>query len=137
MDMFSCDSEEDPSHIYSVPKYERHYARRDSEKKFLPPSYTLKKLCEEFQGQPKIINPVGRPKYEEIFHPQNIAIKIPNKDTCAKCGKFQMQLAVAPEDQKLIIKDALRVHQEDAIKTTYPKQLTKRNQEKRVKTKIL
>ncbi|KAJ4445074.1 hypothetical protein ANN_06873 [Periplaneta americana] len=44
-----------------------------------------------------------------------------------------MQLAVAPEDQKLIIKDALRVHQEDAIKTYLSKAADKEKSRKETK----
>ncbi|KAJ4435114.1 hypothetical protein ANN_23689 [Periplaneta americana] len=123
-----------PEEILEKQEKISHYTRRDSEKKFLPSYYTLKKLCEEYQGQPKI-NRVGRPKYEEIFHPQNNAIKIPNKDIRAKCGKFQMQLAVAPEDQKLIIKDPLRIHQEDGIKTYLSKAADKEKSRKESQNK--
>ncbi|KAJ4449549.1 hypothetical protein ANN_00951 [Periplaneta americana] len=49
--------------------------------------------------------------------------------------KQEKILAVAPEDQKLIIKDALRIHQEDAIKTYLSKAADKEKSRKESQNK--
>lgn len=99
------------SHILSVPSYESHYTRRNSQKRYLPPHITLCDLYSEYKAKYPD-NPVSRFIYEREFHSLNIKIKQPKKDTCQTCDKIHMQIRL--DDSNLVLKENLLKHQEEA-----------------------
>jgi len=64
-------------HILSIPSYESHYSRRDTSKRYLPSHFTLSSLYEQYKQTTD--TPIGRPKYEAIFHDLNLSIKKPKR----------------------------------------------------------
>ncbi|KAE9522140.1 hypothetical protein AGLY_017400 [Aphis glycines] len=74
---------------------------KDSSRKYIPTHWKLAALYEEFKIKYPDVK-VNRKFYETQFHDLNLAIKVPNKDTCMTC------------DHKPELSVALIVHQEQA-----------------------
>ena len=94
-------------HLLSIPSYESHYTRRDSERKYFPSYLTISQLYEEYTKQYPH-EPVSRRIYESLFHDMKLSIKKPKTDTCQTCDKLTLQLN-ASED-KTDIKRQLDEH---------------------------
>lgn len=99
-------------HILSIPSYESYYSRRDTSKRYLPSHFTLSSLYEEYKQTTD--TPIGRPKYEAIFHDLNLSIKKPKKNTCNKCDTFHMRISLADGDEKENLQIAFRDHLKQA-----------------------
>lgn len=98
------------SHLLSIPNYESHYTRRDSSRKYIPTHFTLAALYEEFKIKYPDVK-VYRKFYETQFHDLNLAIKVPNKDTCMTCDRL---ITLNSNQDKPELSVALKVHQEQA-----------------------
>ncbi|CAH1997391.1 unnamed protein product [Acanthoscelides obtectus] len=81
------------SFFLKIPLYRSHYSRRDSNKKYLPPHYTLAMVYSQYLSEPDHVV-ISRTKFEEIFHTLNIGIKKPSKDTCGKCDCLRMKITL-------------------------------------------
>lgn len=100
--------------ILKVPLYQSHYSRRDSNKKYLPPYYTIAKLYNQYLIEPDHIA-ISRTKFEEIFHTMNIGIKRPSKDTCRKCDKLKMKINLSISlEEKAKLQEELNLHLKEA-----------------------
>lgn len=84
-------------YIFKIPLYQSHYSRRDTNKKYLPPHYTISN--NQYLNESNHID-ISRTKFEEIFHSLNIGIKRPSKDTCGKCDKLKMKINLASDEDK-------------------------------------
>jgi len=98
------------SHLLSITNYESHYTRRDSSRKYIPTHWTLAALYEEFKIKYPDVK-VNRKFYETQFHDLNLAIKVPNKDTCMTCDRL---ITLNSNQDKPELSVALKVHQEQA-----------------------
>ncbi|XP_050305149.1 uncharacterized protein LOC126742537 [Anthonomus grandis grandis] len=103
-------------HIASIPTYESHYCRRNSEKRFLPSFYTLIRLYEEYKiWVPPNNKPVSRKIYEHVFHEMGIKIKKFQKDTCATCEKLNILIRNEKNSETLSrLKTELQSHLDEA-----------------------
>ncbi|CAH1974127.1 unnamed protein product [Acanthoscelides obtectus] len=91
-----------------------HYSRRDSNKKYLPPHYTLAMVYSQYLSEPDHVV-ISRTKFEEIFHKLNIGIKKPSKDTCGKCDCLRMKITLTSNvEEKLKYQHELDTHQKQA-----------------------
>lgn len=84
--------------IDSIPKYESHYCRSSSSKKYLHHALNLKKLYAEYKStysdrnQPFVTESIFR----EIFNTEyNLSFKRRHTDTCRTCDEFQVGLKSA------------------------------------------
>lgn len=100
-------------YILKIPMYQSHYSRRDTNKKYLPPHYTISKLYNQYLSEPTHIN-ISRTKFEEIFHTLNIGIKRPSKDTCGKCDKLKMKINLTFGEERTKIQQELDLHLKEA-----------------------
>ncbi|CAG9825650.1 unnamed protein product [Phaedon cochleariae] len=103
-------------HVSSLPSYESHYCRKQTENKFLSSYYTLTRIYQEYKEWiPDSMTPVSRTIYEKVFHSMKIKIKNPKKDSCAKCDKINMQIKnMSDIDMKQTLQNDLNNHQSDA-----------------------
>lgn len=95
--------------ILSIPTYESHYTRRDTQKRYLPSTYTLAQMYSEYKSNCDI--PISRTLNENLVHNLNISIKAPKTDTCNTCDKLHMQINLATDEEKLKLKEVLINHQ--------------------------
>lgn len=124
--------------ILKVPLYQSHYSRRDSNKKYLPPYYTIAKLYNQYLTEPDHIA-ISRTKFEEIFHTMNIGIKRPSKDTCGKCDKLKMKINLSTNlEEKAKLQEELDLHLKEAddyyILKSEDKRLSKNDKSKKTIT---
>lgn len=100
-------------HLNKLPAYERHYCRRETNKKYLPPYFTLQKAYEDYVKT--IDKPVSLTLYEKYFKAANFKVENPKKDTCAYCDKLKIKLANNMQiAEKEIILTQRNNHQNDA-----------------------
>ncbi|KAF0748689.1 Uncharacterized protein FWK35_00027376, partial [Aphis craccivora] len=90
-------------HILSIPTYESHYTRRDTQKRYLPSTYTLAQLYSEYKRN--CDNPISRTVYEKLVHDLNIFIKTPKTDTCNTCDQLHMKINFATDEEKLKLQE--------------------------------
>lgn len=105
-------------HIESFPAVESHYTRKDSQRKYLQPGLTVRKMhdqCKEEGHQP-----VSTKKYRQVFKTEyNLSFHAPKKDQCALCAAFAMKTKeLATEDDK----KAFEKHQERKKRTRLEKE---------------
>ncbi|CAH2001868.1 unnamed protein product [Acanthoscelides obtectus] len=102
------------SFFFKIPLYRSNYSRRDSNKKYLPPHYTLAMVYSQYLSEPDHVV-ISRTKFEEIFHTLNIGIKKPSKDTCGKCDCLRMKITLTSNvEEKLKYQHELDTHQKQA-----------------------
>ncbi|KAK7094532.1 hypothetical protein V1264_006082 [Littorina saxatilis] len=100
-------------HIESFPAVESHYTRKDTQRKYLEPGLTVKKMHDLYVQQCKEVGrqPVSTKSYRQVFNNDyNLAFHIPKKDQCSLCAAFTMKKIkeLATEDDK----KAFEEHQE-------------------------
>ncbi|KAJ8885683.1 hypothetical protein PR048_011881 [Dryococelus australis] len=88
--------------LNALPTYERHYCRKESSKKYLPPHLTIselhKKYCEVEDKR------VSYTIFSKLFSEANIAIKNPKENTCRICDELKMNLIYAGNDEQMSLK---------------------------------
>uniref|UniRef100_A0A336MZ00 CSON010028 protein n=1 Tax=Culicoides sonorensis TaxID=179676 RepID=A0A336MZ00_CULSO len=73
--------------LLSVPQYESHYGRSQSNKRYLPYYHTKSSLFEDFTDHyPE--NKVKFDMFSQIFKTLNLSIKAKSIDTCKNCDEF-------------------------------------------------
>ena len=78
-------------HIGSFPTMESHYARSQTNKKFLDSGLNVRKMYELYEQQclDENIKPVSETYYRHIFHTEfNLSFHVPKKDYCDFCHQF-------------------------------------------------
>lgn len=98
--------------IDSIPKYESHYGRSDSERKYLHHSLNLSKLYHEYKENREKMNQtfVSDHIFREIFNTEyNLSFKRRHTDTCKKCDEINTSLNSSLTPVK--IKDQLQQDQ--------------------------
>lgn len=106
----SLDTLESAKHnILSIPTYESHYTRRDTQKRYLPSTYSLAKMYYEYKNN--CDNPISRTIFEKLVHDLNIYIKAPKTDTCNTFDNLNMKISLALDEEKLLLQDTLIEHQ--------------------------
>lgn len=81
--------------IDSIPKYESHYGRSDSKKKYLHHSLNLSKLYSEYKESHEMRNQtfVSFHIFCEIFNTEyNLSFKRRHTDTCKTCDQIDASL---------------------------------------------
>lgn len=100
-------------HLNKLPVYESHYCRQETNKKYLPPYFTLQRAYADYVKT--VDKPVSRTLYEKYFKASNLKVKNPKKDTCANCDKFKIKLANNIQiAEKEILLEERNHHQNDA-----------------------
>ncbi|KAK7486497.1 hypothetical protein BaRGS_00022298 [Batillaria attramentaria] len=100
-------------HIESFPTVESHYTRKDTQRKYLEPVLTVKKMHDLYVQQCKEEGrePVSTKRYRQVFNNSyNLAFHVPKKDQCSLCSAFavkKIKELATEEDQK-----AFEEHQE-------------------------
>lgn len=83
----SVKREEVRRHILSFPKYVSHYARDQTESKFLHCSLNLALMYRLYKE--KVPDNVSNAYYKKIFYQDfNLRFKVPKKDTCKNCDHY-------------------------------------------------
>lgn len=101
-------------HIMSIPSYESHYSRRQTDKRYLPSHYTLSQMYKEYKEKIGNGKPVSRTIYEKLFRELNLSIHAPKNDTCNTCDKLAMQIRCSVGDAKNVLEAALQKHHQSA-----------------------
>lgn len=102
------DRDEASLFLLSVPAYESHYGRSESQKQYLPDYHTKTSLFEDFKGT----YPHNRVNYSifcKIFKDLNLSIKSKACDTCKTCDALKVRLDSAMSEE---IRVALKEEQE-------------------------
>ena len=105
--------EEVRKHIEAFPAVESHYTRKDSQRQYLQPGLTVKKMHDLYVQQCKEEGrqPVSAKKYRQVFNTEyNLSFHVPKKDQCSMCAAFAMKRV-----KELALKDdkkAFEEHQE-------------------------
>ncbi len=90
----SAKREEVRGHILSFPKYVSHYARNQTESKFLNSTLNLAIMYRLYKK--KFKNPVSQSFYKRVFYVDfNLRFKVPKKDTCKKCDHYLVKAKTA------------------------------------------
>lgn len=82
-------------HIERYPKYESHYTRRDTSKKYLPSYLNVKKMYDEYKHDYKLSGQSDCGSYSmfsEEFKNTGYKFKQPKTDTCKTCDSFELTL---------------------------------------------
>lgn len=101
-------SEQDRSKVINFinlfPKYESHYSRKKSSKKFLHPNLNLNKLFDEYKNSCEFKNehPVSHYVFSEIFNNNfNLGFKRCHTDTCKTCDNLQCSLKASGVEEEI------------------------------------
>lgn len=102
------------AHIASFPKYVSHYTRAQTNSKFLSSELNLAKIFELFKVDH--MNLVSFSYYRRIFYENfNLRFKVPKKDTCLQCDKYQVKLNdCSTETERLEIEQCHNDHLDHA-----------------------
>lgn len=96
--------------LLSVPQYESHYGRKDSDKLYLPSHHTKSSLFQDFK-QTFSENRVNFEKFCKILTGLNLSIKCKAIDTCKSCDEFAILMKVdTNEEEKSKIRAAQQEH---------------------------
>lgn len=85
--------------INSLPKYESHYTRNTTQKKYLAPNLSFKILYDEYKKQCDEISlqPISKYMFRDTFRRKfNLSFKQPSQDTCDYCNKMELKIKAAP-----------------------------------------
>lgn len=111
------------SFINSIPKYESHYGRSKSQRKYLLHNLNMKKLYDEYKstrrGNEKAVSEyVFRQTFNTEF---NLSFKRRHTDTCKTCDEFEsaIQSKVVPEPQKNHFREMKQNHLDIVEKTRH------------------
>ncbi|XP_050513869.1 uncharacterized protein LOC126889549 [Diabrotica virgifera virgifera] len=85
-------------HILSFPKYESHYFRNRTSKKYLSSDLSIAKMYDMYKQT--VDKPVSLTLYKNCFYSLNLAFKKPKQDTCSKCDIFETKLKVLEEGEE-------------------------------------
>jgi len=101
-------------HIKKLPAYESHYCRKETNKKYLPPYFTLQRAYNDYTKS--VNNPVSRCVYQKYFKLSGIKVKSPKKDTCTLCDQLKIQLTNTncSEDQRIQLINQQTQHHNDS-----------------------
>lgn len=113
------------SFIDSIPCYESHYGRSNSQKKYLPQGLSLIGLYREYKNQMSLNEEhkrkiVSENIFRHIFNTEyNLSFKRRHSDTCKSCDEFKMSLKsmVLSSDAKDAIELKRKNHHELVEKT--------------------
>uniref|UniRef100_A0A1B6FH71 Uncharacterized protein n=1 Tax=Cuerna arida TaxID=1464854 RepID=A0A1B6FH71_9HEMI len=100
--------------LQSVPKLPSHYARRDTKKLYLEPTWTSKKEMYRTYKQTMIDqNKVwgSEALYDDVFNELNLSLDIPRKDHCDLCCSYKLG-NISNEIYQQHIKEKDRARQE-------------------------
>lgn len=108
--------------IDSIPKYESHYGRSDSEKKYLHHSLNMSKLYSEYKESREMTNQtfVSNHIFREIFNTEyNLSFKRRHTDTCKTCDQIDASLRsnIVPEQIKVQLQNDKKTHHDLVMKT--------------------
>lgn len=95
------DKEEAGLFLLSVPAYESHYGRSDSEKRYLPQYHSKNSLFEDFKGAYPS-NRVNFKMFRTIFDDLGLSIKQKQCDTCKTCDALKIQVDAAQSEESRI-----------------------------------
>lgn len=100
--------------ISLFPKYESHYSRKKSQKKYLHPNLNLIKLYGEYKNscEFKKQNVVSHYVFREIFNNSfNLSFKRTHTDTCKTCDHLKCSLKASVQQNEIEkVKDAQKLH---------------------------
>lgn len=77
-------------HIEKYPKYESHYTRRDTEKKYLQSHLNITMLYNEYKAEHP--NAASYDLFREVFKSTGYSFKQPQVDTCKTCDSFVLKI---------------------------------------------
>lgn len=77
-------------HIEKYPKYESHYSRRDSQKKYLQSHLNIRVLYNEYKKEHQ--NAASYDLFREVFKSTGYSFKKPHVDTCKTCDSYAMKI---------------------------------------------
>lgn len=77
-------------HIERYPKYESHYSRRDSQKKYLRSHLNIRMLYSEYKAEHE--NAGSYDLFREVFKSTGYAFKQPHVDTCKTCDSYVLKI---------------------------------------------
>lgn len=91
--------------IDCIPKYESHYGRSSTEKKYLHHHLNMSKLYNEYKDNQQMKNQshVSQYIFREIFNTEyNLSFKRRHTDTCKTCDEFEASLksSIVPQQAK-------------------------------------
>lgn len=91
--------------IDSIPKYESHYGRSSSKKKYLHHNLNMAKIYHEYKEKQEMTNQshVSQYIFREIFNTEyNLSFKRRHTDTCKTCDEFETSLksSIVPPQAK-------------------------------------
>ncbi|CAK1590203.1 unnamed protein product [Parnassius mnemosyne] len=95
--------------INSLPKYESHYRRENSDSKYLKPGTTIEKIHEIYKDELKTVygtlkRPVSINTFKRIFYSNfNLRCKPLKKDTCNKCDSLRNKIKNCSSEEKTIL----------------------------------
>lgn len=101
--------------INSIPKYESHYGRSHSEKKYLHHSLNMSILYKEYKESQEMKNQtfVSLFIFREMFNTEfNLSFKRKHSDTCKTCDEFKVAIGstLVPQDQKNTLEEKRKMH---------------------------
>lgn len=102
-------------HINQFPAWKSHYARADSERKYLNPDLTIAQMYRLYQKycHENNLPPEKESMYRKIFNEEfNLSFHHPSQDTCEKCDTFKASLMTASDDDKNRIEEEKAKHHE-------------------------
>lgn len=108
--------------INSIPAYESHYGRKETQKKYLHHNLNIIKLYREYCSimEFRQLNAVSEHIFREIFNTEfNLCFKRRHTDTCKCCDEFdaKMSSSIVPENAKKEIEKQKKNHL-DLVETT-------------------
>lgn len=109
--------------IQRVPKYESHYGRSSSQRKYLHHNLSLKKLYDKYKEERNFKNQnfVSRQIFRQIFNLDfNLGFKRRHTDTCRTCDEINtsLQSVLISVAEKTRLKNRLMIHNHLVKKTT-------------------
>lgn len=108
--------------IESIPKYESHYGRADSQRKYLHFTLTIRKLYNKYKEERAFKNMkfVSYHIFRRIFKSDfNLSFKLRHTDTCRFCDEINISLRnkMVPENTKNKMRRKLLSHKDLVMKT--------------------
>ena len=102
-------------HINKFPAWKSHYARADSERKYLSQDLTIAQMYRLYieDCNDNNIPPENESAYRKVFNNDfNLSFHYPAQDTCEKCDTFKASLMTAGEEEKNRIEKEIAKHHE-------------------------
>lgn len=100
------------NHIYSIPRVDSHYVRKDTKREFIDGGLTIADMHRQCSAERSAINmqPANYDTYARIFNNEfNIGFFLAKKDQCDQCEAYKN----AVNDDKNKLEDAYHLHREE------------------------